>query len=124
MSDISVEALAARLFDAIEAADVDTLLGLYAEGAYVWTNVTARRTDARALARFLPAMKRKMPDRSYVDRRVVPTSSGFVHTHRITGTRADGAVVSLLACAIVTVEEGRVVRIEEYLDSRQLAAIF
>jgi ketosteroid isomerase-like protein len=120
----SADELARRFFDAVEAADVDALLGLYANGAEMWTNVTGRVTDARALARFLPAMKRRMPDRRYVDRRVIATATGFVHTHRITGTRADGARVALLACAIVTVEGGKIARVEEYLDSRQLAAVF
>jgi len=119
----TMEAMAARLFDAIEAADVETLGALYAPGAELWTNVTQRSATAAEVAAFLPAMARKMPDRRYVNRRITPFDGGFVQRHRLTGTRRDGARVAAECCALVFVEDGAVTRIEEYLDSRQLEAL-
>lgn len=121
---MSHEALAKRLFDAIEAADVAALEDIFAPGATIRVNVNGRTIDARALARALPAMKRRMPDRRYADRRYLDCAEGFVHLHRITGTRRDGATVAMAVCAIVAVAEGRIAAIEEYCDGRQLEAVF
>lgn len=112
--------IATRLFDALEAADVAALQNLYAPDATLWTNITQRDLSARDVAAFLPVLKRKFPDRRYSNRRVSLCDSGFFQRHRLTGTRADGARIAAECCAYVEVRDGRVVRIEEYLDSRQL----
>lgn len=122
MSDDLAE-IARQLFDALESADVATLKQLYAPDAVLWTNTAQRELAAREVAAFLPAMARKMPHRRYVDRRITPFAGGFVHRHRLTGIRKDGAQVAAACCAIVFVENGKVTRIEEYLDSRQQEAL-
>lgn len=122
MSDDLAE-IARQLFDALESADVAALKELYAPDAVLWTNTAQRELDAREIAAFLPAMARKMPDRRYVDRCITPFAGGFVHRHRLTGTRKDGARVAAACCAIVSVEDGKVTRIEEYLDGRQQEAL-
>lgn len=122
-ADSEMGQLARKLFDALETADVETLKSLYAPGATLWTNVSQRRLPAEAVASFLPRIAKKMPDRTYADRRVSLFPGGFVHRHRLTGTRADGARVAAECCAIVLVEGGRVASIEEYVDSRQLEAL-
>jgi len=121
---MSHEALARRLFDAIEAADVAALEDIFVPGATIRVNVSARTIDALALAKALPAMKRRMPDRRYADRLYLDCAVGFVHRHRITGTRRDGATVAVAICAVVTVADGRIAAIEEYCDGRQLEAVF
>lgn len=115
--------LARRLFDALETGDVAAAKALYAPGAALWTNVTQRDANAADVAAFLPVFVKRMPDRRYADRRVIPFEGGFVHRHRLTGTRADGARVAAECCVLVTVVEGQVTRMEELLDSRQLDAV-
>jgi len=115
--------LARRLFDALETGDVAAAKALYAPGAALWTNVTQRDANAADVAAFLPVFVKRMPDRRYADRRVIPFEGGFVHRHRLTGTRADGARVAAECCVLVTVVEGQVTRMEEFLDSRQLDAV-
>ena len=115
--------LARRLFDALEQGDIAAATSLYAPGAAIWTNVLQRDSRAADVAAFLPVFVKRMPDRRYANRRVTPFDGGFVHRHRLTGTRADGARVAAECCVIVLVEDGLVTRIEEYVDSRQLDAV-
>lgn len=114
--------LAERLFAALERNDVDALRGIYAPDAVLWSNATARSTAAADLLAALPALARRVPDRRYADRRVLPFAGGFVQRHRMTGTRRDGARVAVECCVVAFVAQGRVTRLEEYLDARQLEA--
>lgn len=123
MTDEAMLDLAKRLFDAIEAGDGNAVKALYAPGATLWTNVNQRQMRAADVASFLPALAKRMPDRRYADRVVTPFAGGFIHRHRLTGTRGDGARVAVECCVIVSVEDGLATRIEEYLDGRQLEAV-
>lgn len=48
---------------------------------------------------------------------------GFVQRHVIVGTHVSGAELNLAACVFVTVKNGRISRLEEYIDPSPLAAI-
>ena len=115
--------LAKQLFDALQDADSETLLEIYAPSASLWTHGRQRPVDAALLARFLPKMKDTLPERKYEARRMTVLPNGFVHQHRLVGRRKDGAETAVECCAIVTVENKTITRIEEYVDSRQLDAV-
>lgn len=115
--------IAKRLFDALESGDMSELKALYAKDATLWTNTAQRDLAAREVAAFVPLFIKKMPDRRYINRRVTPFEGGFIHRHRLTGTRKDGARVAAECCAVVSVADGKVTRVEEYLDSRQQDAL-
>lgn len=119
----SIEAIAKALFDALECGDTAVLNDLYADDAVLWTNTAQRTLKARDVAGFVRGMVKRMPDRRYVDRRVTPFEGGFVHRHRLTGTRKDGGLVAAECCAIVSIADGKVTRVDEYLDSRQQDAL-
>ena len=118
-----MEVLAQRFFDALQAADVGTVQSLYSEGATLWTCITQRDVKAREVATYLPYLAKKMPDRRYEDRRVTQFKGGFMQRHRLCGTRRDGARVAAQCCVMVFVENGKIYRVEEYLDSRQFDAV-
>lgn len=115
--------IAARLFDAIEAGDQTALGELYAPNALLWSNTTGRSIPATDVIAFLPAISRRFTDRRYVDRRVSTWPGGFVQRHRLIAINRDGARVALDACVVATIEDGRICRIDEYCDARQLAAL-
>lgn len=119
----AMEALAKRLFDALETADVATLKELYADDAVLWTNTLQRPMSAADMSAFLPRMAKRFAARRYENRRLHVFPGGFAHRHRLTCVRMDGAHTAAEICALVYVEDGKVVRIEEYLDAQQLAAI-
>lgn len=56
-------------------------------------------------------------DRLYKDRRVQVFPVGFVHQHVLHGTRAAGEECTMAACCVCFVENGRITRLEEYMDS-------
>lgn len=118
-----ITAIAQKLFDALETGDVATLKSLYAPQAVIWVNTAQREIAARDVAAFMPLMVRKMPDRCYSNRRITAFEGGFIHRHRLTGTRKDGARVAAECCAIVHIADGKVTRIDEYVDGRQLDAL-
>lgn len=116
----AILAIAERFCSAIEAADIAALKELYAPDAEVWINTTNRCTLASDVMAFLPYLARNVANRRYLDRQVRSFSDGFVQRHRMTGIRKDGARVSVLACIVCTVANGRITRVEEYCDSVQL----
>jgi ketosteroid isomerase-like protein len=61
--------------------------------------------------------------RRYLERRVQETASGFVQEHVLHVTRRDGKQFELPAAIICTVQDGRIVRLNEYLDSAHVAAL-
>lgn len=120
---VEMEQLARALFDALESGDAKAARALYAPGAKLWTNIGQRDMAAGDVAAILPGLVKRMPDRRYADRRIICFPGGFVHRHRLTGTRGDGARVAAECCVLVFVEDGLVTRMEDYGDSRQLDAV-
>lgn len=121
-SEAELTDLAERLTNAIEAADVETLKRIYAPGAVIWMNTTGREVPAGQVTGFLPHLAKRIQNRRYVERQVRAFADGFVQRHRMTGRRRDGADVSVLACLVCTVADGRITRLEEYCDAAQLKA--
>lgn len=120
----SMLGIAERMFSALERGDTAALLEIYAADATVWSSATGRTTALVDVVTALPALARRVPDRRYENRRVIPFEDGFVQRHRLTGTRRDGARVAVECCLVACVSAGRVTRCEEYVDARQLEAFF
>lgn len=119
-TDATLPAIAKRLFDAIETADIESLRALYAPNAQIWMNTTNRAMSASDVTSFLPYLAKRVANRKYADRQVNVFDGGFVQRHRMTGVRRDGAMVSVLVCVVCTVVDGKVTRLEEYCDAAQL----
>ena len=77
---------------------------------------------ARSL-RVLEWLCSKLSDRRYdVTRRdLIP--GGFLQEHVLMGTAPDGSQVAMPACIVATVADGRITRINEYLDPAGVAAL-
>jgi ketosteroid isomerase-like protein len=125
MSDDSeMRALAKRFFDLIETGDIEELRGVYAEDARIWYNIDRRdKTVDENVARLAKA-RGMVRGRRYEERRVVVFPGGFVHQHMVRGTRADGVAVDMPACCICFVTAGRITRLEEYMDSADVARMW
>src|ERR1700722_16961540 len=70
---------------------------------------------ARAAGRPTPGM----PDYRVEIETVREMQDGFVVTVAVRGTQPDGTRAEALVCQIVTVEDGRIVRWEEFVDQGQ-----
>jgi ketosteroid isomerase-like protein len=114
--------LVQRFFDAIEAGDVETAGSYYAPDVVIWHNFdNLEQTRAQNLAT-LAAIPQRLSDRVYADRRVEVFAEGFLQQHVLYATRKfDGARLAMPAVIICRVKDGKIIRLDEYLDSAHLA---
>lgn len=117
-----MRALAAGFFDAVGAGDVDAIAGYYDDDLVLWHNFdNVEKTKADNLAS-LAGVAARMSDRVYADRRVEVFEGGFVQQHVLHATRKlDGVRLQMPAIIICRVCDGKIIRLDEYLDSAQVA---
>lgn len=109
--------LARRFFDAVVRGDLDTVRSCYAPDAVIWTATSpTERTPEENLA-VLRWVKENVRDFRYEDVRCQATPTGFVEQHTTCGTGPSGKELRFPACIVVRVEDGRITRLEEYLDT-------
>jgi len=122
MDDAAIRAFAARFFDAIEAGDIETVATSYTDDVEVWHNfdgLTQTKTENLATLR---GLIRRVSERRYENRRLDVFPGGFVQLHVLSGVRGDGRRVSLPAALVARLRDGRISRIDEYIDSAHVAA--
>jgi uncharacterized protein len=124
MSPQEVEALADRFFGAVEAGDLDELRRLYHPEARIWHNFDQVAQTVEENLRTLAWMVGRLFDRTYdvARREVLP--DGFVQQHVLRGLTRNGEPFAMPACMVVHCRDGRVARVEEYLDPAQAAALY
>ncbi len=113
--------VAQRLFHAIEAGDIDTVRDLYAGDVRIWHNTDGIAQTRDENLRTLRWVVENLADLRYEDISCVPTPSGFVQQHVLRATGPNGVAVAIPACMVATIDGGRITRIDEYLDSAQVA---
>lgn len=114
--------LATRFFDAIEAGNVEDIADIYAPDAVIWHNTDNLESSVEENLAVLKGFVRGIPHRRYENRRLEVFRGGFVQQHLLKGRRADGKELTLTACVICKVANGRITRLDEYFDSASLAA--
>lgn len=116
-------ALLDRIVAAAEAGDPSDLADIYADGAVIWHNHDDREQTVEQNARLLVKMGEWVDDRRYTERRVTAFEGGAVQQHVLRGTRrSTGEEVALHACVVIAVDDdGRITRLDEYIDSAQAA---
>ena len=115
--------LADQLCAAIEAGDIDAVESLYDDELRVWSNVDNREMDRRRALNVLRWLTSRLDNRRYHIRRREVLPDGFLQEHTLCGTAADGTEIAMPACLVVTLRDGRFVRIHEYLDASQIAPL-
>jgi ketosteroid isomerase-like protein len=122
MRPAEILALADRFFGAIEAGDIEALREIYATDAVVWHNydqVEQSLDENLVVLRWLTA---NVASVRYVDIRRRVLDDGFVQQHVLTG-HSPGGPLTVPAMMLVQVSDGRITRIEEYLDTGQLGPL-
>jgi len=120
MTQAEMFALADRFMGAIERGDVDEIAACYAPDARIWHNHDGEEESREENLKVLRWVVKRLRNRKYhiVSRRAF--ADGYVQQHRLTGQLANGAAFEMPACVVVTVKDGRIARLEEYLDSAHL----
>jgi ketosteroid isomerase-like protein len=121
MDEAAVRAFAKRFFDAIEQGDVATVADSYTADVGIWHNFDDKVQTREENLATLQGMVARISDRQYRDRRVEVFEGGFLQQHVLSGVRKDGSRVSLPACIVCRLRDGRIARLDEYLDSAHVA---
>lgn len=121
MDEAAIRAFAKRFFDAIEQGDVDTVRDSYAPDVEIWHNFDDLIQTREENVETLKGMVGRISDRVYDNRRLEVFADGFVQQHVLHGTRKDGKRVSLPAALIVKLRDGKIARLDEYIDSAHVA---
>lgn len=115
--------LADRLFAAIEQGDIDAVAGCYGPGCVIWHNYDGVEQPAADNLTLLRWVVGNLHDRRYEIVRRVEIPDGLVQQHVLHGRTRDGTPLRVPACMIITIASGHIARIEEYLDTAQLAPL-
>jgi ketosteroid isomerase-like protein len=114
--------LAERFFSAVERGDIDAVQAIYAPDARIWHSHDEAEQSVEENLRVLAWMARALPGRRYRVQRRVAIPGGFLQQHILEATTAGGPF-SMPACVVVEVRDGRIARLEEYLDSARVAEL-
>lgn len=124
MTEAEVLALAERFVVAIETVDIETLKSVcYAPDAEIWHNFDQVNQTVEQNLKVLGWMARVLPQRRYEILRRVVIPGGYLQQHVLRGKRPNGEDFAMPACLVVMVKDGRITRLEEYLDPAQAAVL-
>ena len=115
--------LCERFFAAVQAGDLDTVRAIYAPDAVIWHNDDGLEVGPDANLRVLRWVTRNIQDLRYEEVRRHDTGTGFIEQHVLRGIAPNGTKLEIPACIICEVKDGRVTRLDEYLDSAHTAAL-
>lgn len=112
-----------RFFAALEAGDIDAVRAIYAPDAVVWHNDDLIEQPVEENLKVLAGLHRAVSGLHYEIIRRVPADDGVIQQHVLRGTLPGGQPVALHAAMYLQVKDGRITRIEEYLDSAKRSSI-
>jgi ketosteroid isomerase-like protein len=122
VTETEIRELCNAFFDAYQDRRIDILDKLLADDCIIWHNVFGRETTkADNLARFHDSYKGQRR-RTYDDRTINAFEDGFVIQYSLNGVMNSGHRGSLWICIVARVRDGRITRIDEYMDSSKFAA--
>lgn len=112
------DAVAVQFFDALDAADVDTLRTLFAPDARFWVNIGSMELTADQRLAVLELERTHLKTFALRELRFHTTGTGFVLQFTTDATTTDGAELHIPVCLVAEVgDDGRITRVDEYADS-------
>ena len=108
--------LAKKFIDAIQRGDVETARSCYTPDARIWHNFDDKEQSVDENMAALEKWKRLVDNRNYNVTRMERLPDGYLQQHILTGTTKEGVEIYVHACVICTVVDGKISRLEEYLD--------
>lgn len=123
MNATEILAFAERFVAALERGDGPEVRAFYAPDARIWHNTDGVEQTVEQNLRLLQWFVRNMSSRHYRVTRRAALEDGFLQMHVLEVTRFDGESFRLDACVVVRMAGGVIVRLDEYIDSAQAAAM-
>ena len=104
------------LFDAMRTYDTDAMRAVCSPGLRHWLSITEHEQGLEELLATVAAERDVVDDARFILRRRVETADGAVLMLTVDGTSKGGAAFHIPVCIVVAVENGEVVRIDEYAN--------
>ena len=101
---------------------MDRIREIYAPSCKIWHNTDGVAQSVDENLAVLRWVIGNISGIKYSDVRRSATDTGFVQQHVLRGS-FKGKELALPACIVVTIEGGRITRLDEYLDSAQTAML-
>ena len=117
MTDRELRELCEQFLDAVERGDYDDVARLYAPEFRIWVNLSGAESTAEESLATLRAGAKLHRRRTYDDRLVNTFADGFVAQYSVNVVAHSGQRTSLSAVVVAQCRAGRIMRIDEYLDS-------
>lgn len=105
-----------RMYAALAAGDVEAALACLTDDAVVWHCFDGVAEGRAAIRAGWEALVAGFPERGIADAWRAPVPGGFVQRHVMYGRTASGARKAWACALFVTVRDGLVARIDEYID--------
>lgn len=117
-------AVAHKMFDAIAANDMKTFRTLFTEDFVLWHSFDLVERKLEQVVSDLSMMLSVVKNVNYVDREFFDIPNGIVGQYRHTGTAITGKPVTLhVMLRFHLAADGRIRRIDEYVESTECAVI-
>ena len=116
------EDIARSLFRAFTDCDDATALGLLAED-FMGIQNGGPPMDRDTLLRFAVAFRSVVRGYRYENAVCSATADGFVEEHDVCGTLPDGTEITIPACVVAEVKDGRITQLREYLDTAKAVPV-
>jgi ketosteroid isomerase-like protein len=123
LTDEEIADIADRLITAIMAGDSDAVRSIYSPDARIWHNFDQRDQTVDENLATLADMHRRAKNLNYTEIRRFAAPDGFVQQHVLTGDATYGPM-KMPAMIRFWVADGRISRLEEYLDTRQAMVMY
>jgi ketosteroid isomerase-like protein len=120
---VDAEGVAEALFAAVERGDVDAVAALYTDDAVHWHNFDGIAQPRDQTLLVLAWMARNLTGLRYEEVKRYEIDGGFVQQHVLRATTPSGKELSVPCCMVVQLHHGKIVRVDEYLDSAQLSPL-
>lgn len=108
--------LADTFFAALEQGSIDGVLACYAPHARIWHNFDQLAMTPEESLGGVRTLFENFPVREYINVRRHPTPRGLVQQHNLMLKRFDGVTIDWPGCIIFEIEDGQIVRLDEYVD--------
>jgi len=116
-------AVAHQLMSFLLAGDAAGVTSLYDDNFSAWRNFDNRVLTRKQALKIVQILAENLRDLRYDDVRITPTATGFVQQHVMRCTAPNGAPVEAHVCMIATLRDGKLLRVDEYMDRAQMGPL-
>ena len=117
MTPQEIERFAEHFVDTVQRGDAEAMRACYAPGGVIWHNTDGKEQSLDENVKVLKWFVETLPDRKYTVQRREVIPNGFVQQHVLSATLPNGALWKMDACVVVSMENGKIKRLDEYIDS-------